>query len=261
MSVQKAEELLAKARNWELAAIIVNLVSFVALSIIYVSTLSTQRTVDYWTDYGGVVVQRLTLPIATTLLPFPLLTATAHAFAYFDFDGKFSRVIYDGVNRVRWIEYAITNGFITVSLLTLVGAGNIYLIVAGVLSNVVMNYFGYEHERANHPSQSTPTLRYLLAGFVPFFVIWTPTLAYQIARQSVSKTYETVAVYGSLVFALSFVLPLVLRYRRVLRDARYASKSNAYGANYRMQIFYTLLSMTAKIFLDWTVTIGNLVDP
>jgi hypothetical protein len=253
--VKKVEQLTPKLKRNNRYAVIGNLVSFTALLIIFVSTLGTQRLVDYWTDYGSVVVIRLTITISTSLLPFPFLTGVEHLLAYFNVDGYYNAVLYDGVNRIRWISYSITNGLVTISLLTLVGAGNIYLVVSSVLANAVMMYFGYKHEVANHPARSKKTLEYLLMGFVPFFALWIPILGYQISRQSVSKLYESFAVYGSFPIALLFVVPLLIRYRSA------GSIKPRITANYRMENFYILLSLTAKIYLDWAITFGNLVDP
>lgn len=253
--VKKVAEFTPKLKRTNLIAAIGNFASFTALLIIFLSTQSTQRLVNYWTDYANIVVIRLTITISTSLLPFPFLTGVEHLLAYFDVDGYYAAVLYDGINRIRWISYSITNGLVTISLLTLVGGGNIYLVVSSVLANVVMMYFGYRHEVANHPARSNPTLEFLLMGFIPFFAIWIPILGYQIARQSTSKLYESFAVYGSLPIALLFVVPLLIRYRSA------GSPKNRVSANYRMETFYIILSLTAKIYLDWTIVIGNLVDP
>lgn len=242
-------------RSWNYAVAAVHFSSFVVLTIISFANQSTAPRARLWTDYDGATLTEIAnYPLFATLLPFPAITAFFHLLAAWNVDSYYSGVLVKGTNRLRWVEYAITNSLITWSLLTLVGAGNVFLLVAAVFSNVVMQYFGYKHELANHPEESTPTLQTLLMGFLPFFAIWTPTLAYTIAGISAAPAFEIVAVFGSLVFALLFVVPLLIRYRYA------GSAEPEIQANYNEEIFYIILSLTAKLFLDWTVTINTLVN-
>lgn len=243
-----------RLRTWNYLVAAVHFSSFVALTIISYLNLATAKRVRLWTDYDGATLSVIAdYPLFATLLPFPAITALFHLLAAWNVDSYYREVLVRGVNRLRWIEYAITNSLITVSLFGIVGAGDVYLFVAGILSNIAMQYFGYAHEEANHPLNRRPTLLPLLTGFLPFFAIWIPTLAYHIADISAAPAFEVVAVFGSLVFALLFVIPLLIRYRTR------ASKEVELQANYNEELFYIILSLTAKLFLDWTVTIDTLL--
>lgn len=250
---RKIESLKRSLRLWNYIVALVHSTSFVSLLIISIVNAADVPLVRWWTDFNQTATSEVIVyGISATLLPFPAITALFHLLAAWDVDNYYSEVLCRGVNRLRWVEYAITNSLITVSLLTLVGASNLYLIVACVLSNVVMQYFGYAHEVQNHPANSKPTLTPLLVGFLPFFAIWIATLAYQISGTASPTTYGAVAVYGSLFFALMFVVPLLVRYSKT------GSEKIEVRANYTEEMFYILLSLTAKLFLDWTVTIGYL---
>jgi hypothetical protein len=239
-------------RNWNIAPIIVQLISFIALLAISLSDLSGARRVGLWIDVErGASIRSLgTYPIFATLVPFPAITAIFHLLALLNVDNYYKEVETRGVNRLRWIEYAITNGLMTFSLCTLAGAGGVVLLVASVLANLIMQYFGYLHEYYNHPAGSEPkTLWYLIAGFVPWIQIWVTVLTYYGLNFDTATTSDGVAIIGSLVLSLTFVIPLVWRYR----------KQPTAKNNYRMEVFYIILSLTAKLFLDWTVIIGTLV--
>jgi len=238
-------------RRWNYGVAAVHASSFVALTVLSFVYESSATRARLWTDYvRTTLVEVANYPLFATLLPFPAITAFFHLLAAWNVDNYSQNVLIRGLNRLRWVEYAITNSLITASLLALVGAGNVYLFIAGILSNVIMQYFGYLHEKVNHRSETRATsLMPLLVGFLPFFAIWVPTLAYNISGISTAPAFETVAVFGSLLF----VVPLLIRYQTA------GSGQVELQANYNMELFYIILSLTAKLFLDWTVTINTLV--
>jgi hypothetical protein len=244
-----------RLRNWNYGVAAVHATSFVALTAISFTYEASATRARLWTDFDGAnLVEVANYPLFATLLPFPAITAFFHLLAAWNVDNYYQSVLMRGLNRLRWVEYAITNSLITASLLTLVGAGNVFLFVAGILSNIVMQYFGYLHEKVNHRSDTrVTTLMPLFAGFLPFFAIWVPTVLYTINGISSAPAFEIVAVFGSLLFAVMFVVPLWVRYETA------GSGALELKANYNMELFYIILSLTAKLFLDWTVTINTIV--
>lgn len=239
---------------WNWIAVAVNGISFVALTIITLASLCKARHVNLWLDVAnGTVIRSLgSYPLFATLLPFPFITAVFHAIALFTFRSYSTEVLQFGQNRLRWIEYSITNGLMTFSLLALAGGGNVVVLVVNVLANIVMQYFGYLHEDLNHtkPDKATPrrTLRYLLVGFVPWLQIWLSVLTYFGVNFGSATTSDKVAILGSLFISLLFVLPLLLFKGRTLSE------------NFQAERLYIILSFTAKLFLDWTIVGGTLAE-
>ena len=142
----------------------------------------------------------------------------------------------------------ITNGLMTVSVFALAGAGNIFLPLTGLLLNILMNLFGYLHELSNSKRQRSLALVWW--GFVPWIPLWAIPLTYYFAQSGALPVYFGVGIVGTFLFSIAFVVPLFYRYM---------TKSPEIVANYNTERAYLILSLTAKLFLDWTVTIGNLV--
>jgi len=84
-------------------------------------------------------------------------------------------------------------------------------------------------------------------GFVPWLPLWYVPIAYFLASPVTLPVFYPVAIFGTFVFSFAFVAPLVYRYY---------TTSPEIVANYNVERAYLVLSLTAKLFLDWTVTIG-----
>lgn len=235
-------------RFWSWLVVAVHTSSFVALLIITL-LVASPLNVPLWIDFGGSITSLGSYPIAATLLPFPITTAIFHAAQALDVADYYRAAIVRGVTPHRWIEYSITNGLITWSIFVLAGAGNILLPVSGVLINVVMQYFGYLHECANTRGRRSLTL--LLWGFVPYLPLWIVPLTYYFATAALVPLYYGVAIIGTFVLSLLFTAPLFWRY--------FTSKPELI-ANYQAERAFLLLSLTAKLYLDWAVTGGNLAN-
>jgi len=239
-------------RTWNGVIGAVHLTSFTALSILSGIFFDQTLQVRIWTDFGGTEIQSLgAYRLFWTLLPFPLITGLIHVWiAVADADNYSRSVLQNGVNRLRWIEYAITNGLISWSVTLLAGAGSLLFPITAVLSNFVMQYFGYLHEVYNHRRTSGRSLWLIFVGFIPWAINWFIVLVYfleRVAREGASVS-DWLAVIGSLVWSLAFVAPLLWRYY----------KPNTVENNYTMELIYILLSLSAKLWLDWVVTIGSL---
>lgn len=237
---------------WNAVVAIVQFFSFAALLTISLVRLSDARHVGLWLDVdrGSAIRDLGSYPLFATLVPFPFITAIFHLLARQDVDSYYSNVLYHGVNRLRWIEYSITNGLMTFSLCVLAGAGGVVLLVVNVLANCIMQAFGYFHEDLVHSQPAgARTFKYILFGFLPWLQTWITVLVYYAVNFSSATLSDGFAIIGSFLLSLTFVLPLVWYYRR---------QNNAEN-NYRLEMMYIFLSLTAKLYLDWTVLIGTLV--
>jgi len=236
-------------RNLLVAA--VHLTSFVSLLILSLTYSDVARRVSLWfdTDRGSSIEKLAEFSIAVSILPFPAITAIFHLIAAERslIPWNEAAVLRRGVNAWRWLEYSITNGLITFSLCVLAGAGGLPLVIVAVLSNVLMQYFGYLHEALGRHC----SIEYLAMGFLPWVQIWLVTiLPYYTANASSAPTYESFAILGSFVLSLAFVVPLIWRLQ----------KPNTPKNNFALENMYIVLSLVAKLYLDWTVTIGYIVE-
>jgi len=251
---QNYSKYVAKLKFWNIVAASVQFISFVGLLIAFLTNMDTYRRVSIWIveDRGSTVNRLAEFFIAVSLLPFPAITSFFHVLALFDVDNYYYSVLIKGRNRLRWIEYSITNGLITFSLVTLAGAGDIVLAIVCVLANFVMQYFGYLHELLNHESLDGRyrSWTYLIIGFIPWVQIWLAIFVYYGINFSTAPLYESFAIIGSFILSLTFVAPLVWRF----------NKRPTCRNNYYLELVYILLSLSAKLYLDWTVTIGSLVE-
>lgn len=238
-------------RIWNGVVAGVQFASFTAILIISLVDLDNARRVALWIDSATGVQSLGSYPLFATLVPFPFITGVFHLLALFNVDDYYNGVLFRGINRLRWIEYSITNSLITFSLCVLAGAGGVVLLTVNVLANATMQYFGYLHEKKIHPPNSTErTLWYIAIGFLPWLQTWVTVLTYYGLNFSAATLSDGFAIIGSLFWSLSFVFPLLWRY----------SKPASLKNNYTMELMYIFLSLTAKIWLDWTVVIGTLVD-
>lgn len=247
----KDKTLASSLRNYNIAVACVHASSFVALLIISIvnydqARQSRQFYIDYPQREAG------TYRLFYTLLPFPFITAIAHALAAAGAFNYYEDVLVGGVNALRWVEYSITNGLMTFSIAALVGYTDVTSLLLLLVANVLMQACGYAHELSNRVKRGT--LFYLAVGFLPWIYKWTLSVLFLHTQQGDEVfDYDYVAVYGALGLSLTFVAPLVYKYTQLGKSA------NLETLNYRVEVAYLLLSLTAKLFLDWTITIGNLV--
>jgi len=240
---------------WNVLVIVVHFSSFIALaliSFIRLSITSETRFVNIWitsvfdpgpSGYIG------SYPIFATLIPFPFITAIFHILAAFGVDKYYRNVLQYGTNRLRWIEYSITNGLMSWSLVFIAGnGGNLFIAIAAVLSNFFMQYCGYLHEKSKDRN-----IWLLLLGFVPWILNWTFVLLLYFTRlvNDGALLSDGFGIMGSFVWSLAFVAPLIYR--------KYTRNKSVLRINYNTELAYILLSLSAKIWLDWAITIGNLV--
>lgn len=231
---------------WNIAVAIVHGSSFIALLVISLVELSEARFVNLWSDVNETITSLGSYQLFATLLPFPAITSFVHILAAVGVDNYYAKVINLGINRLRWIEYAITNGLMSWSLTVVAGQGNnVVLAIVTVLSNFIMQWYGYEHERRRF------SLEPLLFGVLPWVINWMIVFTYYGARISTTSVTDGLAIFGSFIWSISFTLPLFWRLTK---------KSVTKEVNYRVEVAYILLSLTAKLWLDWVLTIGNLVQ-
>lgn len=225
----------------------VHFTSFLVLLIFNLTGVVPSLLLPIWHDVDQAVTPIVDQAISVTLLPFPLITAIFHLVQGLGVACYFRYALVKGYTPHRWLEYAITNGLVGWSVHLLAGVGNIFILVTSVVLNAIMNYFGYLHEKKNAGCQRSLSL--LWFGFVPYLPLWYAPLSYFFLSGAARPAFYGWAIIGSFLLSFSFVFPLFWRFSTRMPEMR---------ANFTVEMIYLILSLTAKLYLDWAVTIGLL---
>lgn len=191
------------------------------------------------------------LPFGVLVASFLLLSALAHAIISIP---KKTNDIYNkdlalGVNKFRWIEYALSSSVMIVLIATLFGVYDIATLLLIFVVNASMNLFGLDMELLNAGKEKKkvnwiPFISGSIAGLAPWIVI----LVYMFGTGDVSRVPWFVwAIVGTYFVAFNtFPINMVLQYLKVGKWADYL-----YGER-----VYIILSLVAKSILAWLVLFG-----
>ena len=152
-----------------------------------------------------------------------------------------------GINRFRWLEYAVSASIMVVLISMYSGITEITALIAIVGANVAMILFGWLQERFNPPDRTGTTMMPFwfgtIAGIAPWIAIWFNVVT---ADEVPGFVYGIVVAETVLFF--SFGLNQWLQYRQVGRwsDDLFGEKS------------YLVLSLVAKSLLAWQIYGGSL---
>lgn len=191
------------------------------------------------------------IDLAYIVVAFFVMSAVAHLFVATFYRRRYESDLKQGINRVRWIEYALSSSTMMVGIGLLSGIYDLSSLLMLFGLTAIMNLMGLAMEVYNQGRAKVSWLAYnigILAGALPWVVIsiyfWT------------SNTYGTgeiptfvYYIYGSIfLFFNCFAINMVLQYRRVgkWRDYLYGERA------------YIVLSLAAKSALAWQVFAGAL---
>jgi hypothetical protein len=200
-------------------------------------------------------------PVSETLFEFPialiapiflLLSAAAHLFISAPiYVRRYEQNIEQGINPIRWWEYAISSSLMLVVLLMLGGLVEISSIVFIFTLNFIMNLMGLMMEKYN---QLTKTISWLpfnigvLAGIVPWIM---GGLYFWVSTSNIADSIPVYARFGFLLtflFFNSFAINMWLQYKKIGRWKVYAYGEKA----------YIVLSLVSKSALGWIIVLGTL---
>ena len=198
-------------------------------------------------DGPGAPTQVFDLPIGPAVALFVALAALDHLLVSGPQRRRYERMVRDGRNDLRWLEYSISASLMVVLIAMFAGVWDLgaLLGIAGV--NSAMIGFGALQERWSRPGPSASLLPFWLgtvAGLVPWLVIGIFLL--QDAGAVPGFVFVLYAV--ELLFFWSFGMNQWLQYRRVGRWSSYVFGERA----------YIWLSLGAKTALAWLV-FGNVL--
>lgn len=190
------------------------------------------------------------MPFVWLIVGFFLLSAFAHLFIATVYNRAYVRNLAHGINKVRWIEYALSASIMMVAIGLLVGVYDASSLVMLFGLSAIMNLMGLVMEVYNQKSEKTRWLAYwvgCLAGAVPWlviaFYIWLS------GDQGSGPPTFVYYIFGSIfIFFNCFAINMFLQYKKIGKWADYL-----YGER-----VYIILSLVAKSLLAWQVFAGTL---
>ena len=189
-----------------------------------------------------------TLPFGILVASFLFISAAAHLIIYLSGE-KYLDGIRAGINKYRWVEYALSSSIMIVLISTLFGIYDIASLVLIFVVNASMNLFGLVMEQLNSGAEKDnvkwgPFVWGSIAGLAP----WAAILLYMFGTGNLDMVPWFVwAIVGTYFVAFNtFPINMILQYKRVGKWADYV-----YGER-----VYIILSLVAKSLLAWLVLFG-----
>lgn len=188
------------------------------------------------------------LPFGILVSAFLMISAIAH-FIIVKNSKKYVEDLKNGINKYRWIEYAISSSIMIVLIATLFGVYDIASLILIFIVNATMNLFGLVMEQLNIGSNKDkvnwePFIWGSIAGLAPWIVI----LIYMFGNGNFNMVPWFVwAIVGTYFVTFNtFPINMVLQYKKIGKWKDYL-----YGER-----VYIILSLVAKTALAWLVLFG-----
>jgi hypothetical protein len=188
------------------------------------------------------------LRVAWAVAAFLFISSIAHALiASPGLFPRYRRMLLEGRNDYRWIEYSLSASLMAVLIAMLTGITDAAAVIAIFGANAAMIFFGLLQERYEKPGGSLlPFWLGSLVGIVPWLAIGLYLVGIGTDVRAPGFVY---AIFVSLfVFFMSFAVNQWLQYKRIGRWKDYLFGERA----------YVLLSLVAKSALAWQVFAGTL---
>ncbi|NTW61365.1 heliorhodopsin HeR [Candidatus Saccharibacteria bacterium] len=190
----------------------------------------------------------LSLPLLVAAFFF--LSSLAHLVIATVYNKRYNSDLKVGMNKARWIEYALSASTMMVAISLLVGIYDLMSLMMIFALTAIMNLMGLVMEVHNQTTKKTNWLSFWigsLAGIIPWiavaFYMW-------IGADNGSKAPDFVYwIFVSIfVFFNCFAINMVLQYKKVgpWKDYLYGERA------------YIILSLVAKSLLAWQVFAGTL---
>jgi hypothetical protein len=190
----------------------------------------------------------VSLPIL--IAAFLFISAAAHLIIATVYNKRYNSDLLKGLNKARWIEYAISASIMMVAIAMLVGVYDFVSLVMIFALIAIMNLLGLVMEVHNQTTKKTNWISYwvgCLAGIVPWFAIafyfWLSA-----HQGSAPPTFVYWIFVSIFVFFNCFAINMVLQYKKIGPWKNYLFGERV----------YIILSLVAKSALAWQVFAGTL---
>ncbi len=191
------------------------------------------------------------LPFGPATATFLLISAVAHFYLATIGYRRYTRNLEQGMNPVRFYEYALSSSLMIVLIGMLAGVWDLGAIILLFGINATMNLFGIMMEYHNQGRDKVNWTSFIygcIAGIVPWIVI----VIYFVGAVNSGEAKPPAFVYTIIptlfVFFNIFAINMVLQYKKVgpWRDYLFGER------------VYIILSLSAKTVLAWLIFAGTL---
>lgn len=182
---------------------------------------------------------------------FLLISAIAHFYLSTVGYERYVRNLKQGMNPVRFYEYALSSSLMIVLIGMLVGLLDLGAILLIFTLNASMNLFGIMMELHNQRTNRTDWTAFIygcIAGIVPWIVITMYFVGAVNSGEAKPPAFVYAIVPILFVFFNIFAINMVLQYKKVGRWADYLFGERV----------YIVLSLAAKTVLAWVIFAGTL---
>lgn len=174
----------------------------------------------------------------------------------------------NGTNIIRWIEYAITAGIMTVAIAQASGATDVFILVSLFACNIGVQLLGYMHEYLNQKQQIQKyklavihfqfdwfafglACALFVAQWIVIFYYFFDAIA--VAGASNVPWFVYTIIIGLFIQFSNFAIWMIMHYMRPLFVCGWTINPLS-GYTYAMG--WIILSLVAKLFLVWITLIG-----
>lgn len=182
---------------------------------------------------------------------FLLISAVAHFYLATTGYGRYVRNLKQGMNPVRFYEYALSSSLMIVLIGMLVGLWDLGALILIFGINAMMNLFGIMMEYHNQYTERTNWTAFIygcIAGIIPWVVITLYFLGAISSGDAKPPPFVYAIIPTLFVFFNIFAINMVLQYKKVGRWQDYL-----FGER-----IYIVLSLSAKTVLAWLIFAGTL---
>jgi len=191
-----------------------------------------------------------TISLPALIVAFFFLSSLFHLIIATVYNKRYNSDLEKGVNKLRWVEYALSSSVMMVAISLLVGIYDLMSLVMIFALTALMNLMGLVMEIHNQTTKKTSWLSYwigCLAGIVPWVVIafyfWLSA-----DQGSAAPAFVYWIFVSIFLFFNAFAFNMVLQYKKVGPWKNYLFGERA----------YIILSLVAKSLLAWQVFAGTL---
>ncbi|MCA9348944.1 heliorhodopsin HeR [Candidatus Saccharibacteria bacterium] len=191
------------------------------------------------------------LPLAWLIVAFFAMSSIAHFVIAGPWFKKYKADLEKGMNRARWVEYAVSASTMMVAIAALVGVVSLPLAFSMFALTAVMNLLGLVMETHNQGQAKPNWLSYwvgTIAGLVPWLVVASYFVSNWFYGSGNPPTFVYIIFVSIFVAFSSFAVNMWLQYKKKGKWADYLYGEKA----------YMVLSLVAKSALAWQIFGGTL---
>jgi len=189
--------------------------------------------------------------LAYLVVAFFLMSAVAHLFVATIYRRRYEANLKRGLNKVRWVEYALSASTMMVGIALLSGIYDLGSLTMIFGLTAIMNLMGLAMEVYNQGRDKPSWLAFnigSLAGILPWVVIGIYFWAGETYGAGEIPTFVYYIYASIFLFFNCFAINMILQYKKLGKWGNYL-----YGER-----VYIILSLLAKSALAWQVFAGTL---